>query len=129
MSPVIVSDTLNVTLFDTGDSILISGTEREDVELVLKELVRLGATQVRKPQQVVGSNWTASCTRAELAGEVEVEKLGHRFFIRGRTIEAVHAKVVELADRGARLEGEIENIDDFFIAICHNSTVRINLGA
>ena len=120
MAGVVVSEILNVTLFDTGDSILISGIEREDVELVIKELVQLGATLVRKPQEV-GSNWTASCRRAELAGELEVEMLGRRFFIRGRTISAVRAKVAELTDRGARLEGKIENIDEYFIAICHDT--------
>lgn len=128
MARVVVSEVLNVTLFDTGDSILISGTEREDVELVIKELVKLGATLVRKPQDV-GSNWTASCRRAELAGDVEVEKLGQRFFIRGRTLEAVRAKVAELTDRGARLEGKIENVDEYFIAICHDAPHGAKSGA
>ncbi len=120
MAGVVVSEVLNVTLFDTGDSILLSGTEREDVELVIKELVQLGATLVRKPQEV-GSNWTASCRRAELASNVEVEKLGQRSFLRGRTLKAVRAKVADLTDRGARLEGKIENIDEYFIAICHDA--------
>ena len=128
MARVVVSEVLNVTLFDTGDSILISGTQREDVELVIKELVQLGATLIRKPQEV-GSNWTASCRRAELNGDVEVEKLGQRFFIRGRTLKAVRAKVADLTDRGARLDGKIEHIDEYFIAICHDAPNGAKHGA
>lgn len=120
MARVVVSDTLNVTLFDTGDSILISGTEREDLDLVIKQLVQLGATLIDKPQEI-GPIWTASCRRPEIAnGDVQVEKLGYRLYIRGRTLEAVRAKVAELMERGARLDGEIETIDDYVIAVCHD---------
>mgnify|MGYP001599118024 CR=1 FL=1 len=94
MARVIASEVLNVTLFDTGDSILISGTEREDIELVIKELVQLGATLIRKPQEA-GSNWTASCCMPEIAtNDVHVEKLGSRIYIRGHMIGPVHAKVM-----------------------------------
>ena len=53
MDRVLVSDTLNVTLFDSGESILISGTERQDVELVIRELLKLGARLIRKPEGTV----------------------------------------------------------------------------
>lgn len=120
MDSVFVSETMNVTLFDSGDSILISGTERQDVELAIKELVKLGATLVQKPE-AFGSIWTASCQRADLTGNVEVETLGTRTLIRGRTLEAVQAKVNEFAERGCRLDGEIEHLDGYFIAACHDA--------
>jgi len=121
MPRVVVSDTLNVTLFDTGESILVSGTEREDVELVLKQLVEMGATVIDKPSET-GPIWTATCRRPDIPnGDAHVEQLGHRFFIRGRALEAVRAKVSELAERGARLNGKIEKIDNYFIAVCDDA--------
>jgi len=121
MPRVIVSDTLNVTLFDTGDSILISGLTYEEVDLVLKQLVQMGATVIDKPSEI-GPIWTASCRRPGIPnGDAQVEKLGLRHFIRGRSIEAVRAKVAGLTEAGARLDGEIEKIDDYFIAVCHDS--------
>src|SRR5512135_174017 len=122
MARIVVSDTLNVTLFDTGDSVLISGTDRENVALVLKQLANLGATIVRSPQET-GSNWTASCRRPPLAeDEVQVEKLGYRYFVRGRTLEGVRAKVKELSRQGAGQETSVNKIDDVYIAICHDAT-------
>jgi len=121
MPRVIVSDTLNVTLFDTGDSVLISGLTYEEVDLVLKQLVQMGAAVIDKPSDI-GQFWTASCRRPEiLNGDAQVERLGHRHFIRGRSLEAVRTKVAELTGAGARLEGEIEEIDDYFIAVCDDS--------
>lgn len=121
MARVVLSDTLNVTLFDTGDSVLISGTDRENVELVLEQLEQLGATVVRGPQET-GSNWTASCSRPPLAEYgVQVEKLGYRYFVRGRSLERVRAKVRELSGQGAVQEGSINKIDDVYIAICHDA--------
>ncbi len=116
----IVSDTLHVTLVDSGDSILISGYEREKVELVLNQLVQLGSTVADKPH-VDGSKWTASCRRRDVPNsEVQVERLGHRLFIRSRSLERVRAKVAELAESGARLEGEIFRIGAFYTAVFYD---------
>lgn len=119
MSRVITSDTLNVTLFESGDSITISGLKFEEVDLVLRQLVHLGASVLEEPRRT-GPVWTASCRRPEVRrGEAQVEQLGHRFFIRGRSIDSVHAEVAKLTGEGAHLEGPIEEIDDYFIAVCH----------
>lgn len=75
MECILVSDTLNVTLFDSGDSILVSVTDRKHVELAITEPLKLGATLVQKPE-ALGSNWTASCQRAELTGDAGVATLG-----------------------------------------------------
>ena len=123
MDRVLVSDTLNVTLFDSGESILISGTERQDVELVIRELLKLGARLIRKPE-ALGSNWTASCRRAEASEDVEVETLGTRILIRGRKFEAVQAKVDEYTESGCQLDGEIERLDGYFIAACDGTSME-----
>src|SRR5512135_1585565 len=121
MARIVVSDTLNVTLFDRGDSVLISGTDRENVELVLNQLVNLGATVVHRPQET-GSNWTATCRRPPLAeDDVQVEKLGYRYFVRGRSLEGVRAKVRELRGQGAEQETSVNKIDDAYIAVCHDA--------
>lgn len=116
----IVSDTLNVTVVDSGDSIRISGYEREKVELVLNQLLQLGSTVLEQPH-VDGSKWTASCRRRDVPdSEVQVERLGHRLFIRGRSLERVRAKVAELAEGGVRLEGEIVRIGAFYTAVFYD---------
>lgn len=116
----VVSETLNVTVVDSGDSILISGHEREKVELVLNQLVQLGSTVIDKPH-VDGSKWTASCRRRDVPNsEVQVERLGHRVFIRDRSLERVRSKVAELAENGARLEGEIVRIGAFYTAVFYD---------
>jgi len=129
MPRVFVSDVLNVTLFDSGDSILISGEVRENVELVLQELLRTGATLVRKAQEV-GSNWTVTCRIPDIPlGDTHLERLGSRIVVRGRAIGPVHAKLTELNNQGARLEGKIRKIDEFFVAICNAPAGSIKLNA
>lgn len=119
MSRRIVSDTLNVTLVDSGDSIQITGKDRESVEFVLGHLVQFGSTIVELPQES-GAVWTASCRRVEImSDEVQIEPLGHRFFIRSRSQARVQAKAVRLAQLGAALEGEICKIGDFYTAVCN----------
>jgi hypothetical protein len=121
----IVSDTLNVTVVDSGDSTLISGYEREKVELVLNQLVQLGSTVVDTPH-VDGSKWTASCRKPDVPDtEVQVERLGHRLFVRGRSPERVRAKVAELAERGARREGETVRIGAFYTAVFYDPSGNI----
>jgi len=124
MSRVITSDTLNVTLFETGDSITVSGLKYDEVELVLRQLEQMGAT-VLEELSLIGPVWTAICRRPEVANaEAQVEKLGHRFFVRGRSIESLRAEVDRLTGTGASLEGAIEKIDDYFIAVCHAAGKR-----
>jgi hypothetical protein len=115
-----VSDTLHVTLVDFGDSTLISGYEREKVELVLDQLVQLGSSVIDKPHQD-GMKWTASCRRRDDPdSEVQVERLGHRLFIRGRSLERVRTEVNELAKCGVQLEGDIVRIGAFYTAVFYD---------
>jgi hypothetical protein len=120
-----VSDTLNVTVVDSGDSIVISGYEREKVEFVLNQLVQLGSSVIDKPH-VDGSKWTASCRKRDVPdGEVEVERLGHRLFIRGRSLERVRTEVNEIAKCGVHLEGEIVRIGAFYTAVFYDPSGAI----
>jgi len=115
----IVSDTLHVTLLDCGDSIQISGTEREHVELVLSQRLLLGGRVVDRPRQS-GSMWIASYRRVYIpADELQVENFGHRFYVRSRSLERVRTKVAELTESGARLDGEFFRIDEFYTAVCY----------
>lgn len=120
MSRRTLSDTLNVTLMDSGDLTQISGHERENVELVVSQLVQLGLRVVSAPH-VDGSMWTATCRRLEVPGdEVQIERLGRRLFIRSRSLERARAKVVELSESGARPEGEIFRIGAFYTAVLYD---------
>ena len=123
MGRVLVCDILNVTLFDSADSVLISGTQRQDVELVIRELLKFGARLIRKPE-ALGSNWTASCQRAESTADVEVEPLGRLTLIRGRKFEAVQAEVNEYTERGYRLDREIEHLNGYYIAACVGTSME-----
>lgn len=125
MARQILGDTLNVTLVDSGDSILISGYEREKVELVLNQLLQLGSRIVEAPH-VDGSKWAASCRRPDVPYDVvEVERLGHRVFIRGRSLERVRAKAAELAEGGAHPEGGIYRIGAFHTAVLYDPSGRL----
>jgi ribosomal protein L6P/L9E len=125
MSRRTTSDTLNVTVVDSGDSIVISGYEREKVELVLNQLLKLGATVIHEPH-VDGAKWTASCRRRDPPdSEIQVERLGHRLFIRGRSLERVSAKAAELTASGARREGEIVRIGAFYTAVFYDPSGNI----
>ena len=125
MSRRTLSDTLNVTLMDSGDLTQISGHERENVELVVSQLVQLGLRVVSAPH-VDGSMWTATCRRLEIPGdEVQIERLGRRLFIRSRSLERARAKVVELSESGARPEGEIFRIGAFYTAVLYDPSGRV----
>ena len=119
MADIIVSDTLNVTLVDTGELVLISGPNRGNVESVLWQLVRMGATVVEGVQGGEGT-WTATCRRPPLVqDEVQVERLGYRHFVRGRSLAGVLARVTDLEAQGAQQEGSITRTDGVYIAVCH----------
>jgi hypothetical protein len=119
MARSIVSETLRVTLLDCGDSIQVSGNEREHVELVLGQQLLLGSRVIDKPRQS-GSMWIASfCTVNIPTDDIQVENFGHRFYVRSRSLDRVRSKVGELTKWGALLEGEIFKIDEFYTAVCY----------
>jgi hypothetical protein len=128
MSRRTLSDTLNVTLMDSGDLTQISGHERESVELVVSQLVQLGL-RVVSPPRVDGAMWTATCRRLEIPGDaVQIERLGRRLFIRSRSLERARSKVAELSEGGARPEGEIFRIGAFYTAVLYDPSGCVSPG-
>ncbi len=120
-----LSDTLNVTLMDSGDVTHISGYTRESVAFVLDEYVHFGFRVIDQPHES-GSMWTASCRRPEVPNdEVQVEKLGRRLFVRSRSLECVRAKMAEFAANGARPDGEVFRVGPYYTAVLIDSSGSI----
>ena len=129
-----------VKILDAGAKVLLSGTNAEEVKGVLHDFVRRGA-QVVSPLTQLGDKWVAACTfpiqshpadktdtlyLADLAkpqpGEVsedgelcKVEKLGFKRIVTGPTKSLVQLRV---ADMGATLIGDIEEVDGTWTAVC-----------
>lgn len=121
-----LSDTMKISLLELGDSVRISGEQRESVEIALNKLVRLGARITDAPHHD-GEKWTATCQREDLpTDDVHVERLGNRVFLRSRSFEHLHAKVAEFAEIGGTLlEGDIFRIGAFYTAVFYDSSGHI----
>lgn len=120
-----LSDTMKITLLDSGDSVRISGHERERVETALNELVRSGARVSDEPRHD-GANWTASCRRVDPpAEEFQIERLGNRLLVRSRSLERLHDKAAEFAEIGVTRKGEIFKIDGFYTAVFYDRSGHI----
>jgi hypothetical protein len=104
---------------DTGTALMISGNSRTSVELALRQLEAKGAVALSAASQV-GAKWYASCSHPGHTGHVEckVEYVGLKRVVTGPTRDAVATKVAELTSFGAKLVGEIEEIDGRWTAIC-----------
>ena len=102
---------------DTGAALMISGA-RAAVEVALRDLVAKGATALSVPSQV-GARWYASCSRpGESQVECKVENVGLKRVVTGPSRQAVADKVADLVSYGAKLVGDIEEIDGRWTAIC-----------
>jgi len=102
---------------DTGTALMISGS-RTAVEAALRDLVAKGATALSVPSQV-GAKWYASCSHpGEQQIECKVENVGLKRVITGPSRAAVADKVADLVSYGAKLVGEIEEIDGRWTAVC-----------
>jgi hypothetical protein len=103
---------------DTGAALMISGA-RTAVEAALRDLVAKGATALSVPSQV-GARWYASCTHPGQSRQLEckVENVGLKRVITGPSRQAVAAKVADMVSFGARLEGDIEEVDGRWTAVC-----------
>ena len=104
---------------DTGTALMISGNSRTSVELALRQLEAKGGIPLSAASQV-GAKWYASCSHPGHTGHVEckVEYVGLKRVITGPTRDAVASKVAELTSFGAKLVGDIEEIDGRWTAIC-----------
>ena len=107
------------TVSDAGTRLIISGGTREAVEAELARLAAAGVKVLAAPS-LVGATWMATCENRRAAARVNVEKLGMKSIITASTREAVELKLKELLGFGARLHGEIEQIDGVWTAVCDN---------
>jgi hypothetical protein len=102
---------------DTGTALMISGS-RPAVEAALRDLVAKGAAALSVPSQV-GAKWYASCSHpGQQQRECKVENVGLKRVITGPSRAAVADKVADLVSYGAKLVGEIEEIDGRWTAVC-----------
>jgi hypothetical protein len=103
---------------DTGTALMISAGSRATVEAALRDLVAKGASALSVPSQVA-AKWYASCTHpGEKQFECKVEHVGLKRVITGPSRAVVADKVADLVSYGAKLVGEIEEIDGRWTAIC-----------
>jgi class 3 adenylate cyclase len=106
------------SVFDAGTHLIVSGYERAAVQKALDELAAKGA-RVTSQISRVGDKWLASCDHPEVRPtECKVEKFGFTSVVTGPTRQAVEAKVQELLDLGARLQGKIEQDGEAWTAVC-----------
>jgi hypothetical protein len=103
---------------DAGANLMISGATRASVEAALRRLEAAGSSVTSPPTQV-GDKWFAGCTHpGPVQEECKVERVGLKRMVTGPTRQSVAERVQELVAFGDRLEGEIEEIDGVWTAIC-----------
>jgi class 3 adenylate cyclase len=103
---------------DAGPNLMISGGSRASVEAALKRLTAQGSS-VTSPATLVGGKWIAACSHpAKAQFECTVESLGYKRLVTGPTRQSVADRVADLVAFGARLVGEIEEVDGRWTAIC-----------
>jgi len=107
------------TISDAGTRLIVSGGTREAVDAELARLAAAGVKVLAAPA-LVGAKWMATCENRRAAVRVNVENFGMKKMITAATREAVELKVKELVGFGARLDGEIEEIDGVWTAVCDN---------
>jgi hypothetical protein len=105
-------------VFDAGPHLIVSGHDRAAVQKSLDEISARGA-RIISPITRVGDKWMASCEHPDVRmSECKVEKFGLTTVITGPTRQAVERKLEELVERGARLQGEIEQDGGAWTAVC-----------
>jgi class 3 adenylate cyclase len=117
--PVAPAAAARATVSDAGTRLIISGGTRAAVEAELERLAAAGV-KVLSAAALVGAKWMATCENRRAAVRVNVENFGMKKMITAATREAVELKVKELVGFGARLDGEIEEIDGVWTAVCDN---------
>ena len=133
-----------------GGKVLISSTERGEVDAALQRYLTHGA-KVISAASLIGKSWVAACTpptqkerlddtmtlrlsdlnEAQRAAEAvdetslcSVEEVGFKRIIRGPTRAVVSAKIEELVHFGAAPIGEVEEIDGAWVAMCDTAGVQ-----
>ena len=132
-----------VKVLDAGDRLLITGGNAEEVQQALDRLVAMGAKVLTALCQV-GRSWTAACTLPAKAESIDdtgslslaevkkaaagkhgydaddgcrVEELGFKRMVFGPSRLAVQRRFEHMKQFGAQLVGEIEQIDEEWVAV------------
>jgi hypothetical protein len=106
-----------VKVLGAGEKVVLSGTDAEEVKSVLHDYVGRGAKVVAPPVQL-GGEWVAACTfpiQSHSVEKTKVEKLGFKRIVTGPTKASV---LLSVADMGATLIGDIEELDGAWTAVC-----------
>jgi len=105
-----------------GANIVISGSDKAQVEAAARALVAKGAKQLSKVEPI-GNNWMVTCEDPDdLSREVKVVKLGMQLMIKGPTEQVVTQKAQELVRRGAKLIAAPSAAKDGgWVAICDDA--------
>jgi hypothetical protein len=104
-------------VFDVGTHFMVSGYSEASVKEAVQKLQEKGGKQIGVTSRV-GGKWMASVSNPATAVEAQVEALGFKQMITGKTREAVELKARDLIDRGARLVQEPELADGVWTAVC-----------
>ena len=105
-----------------GANIVISGSDKDQVQAAAEALVAKGAEQLSKVEPV-GNNWMVTCEDPDdRSREVTVVKLGMQLMIKGPTEQVVTQKAQELVRRGAKLiAAPSASKDGGWVAICDDA--------
>jgi hypothetical protein len=106
-----------VKVLGAGAKVVLSGTDPDEVRSMLHDYVARGAKVVAPPVQM-GDEWVAACTfpiQSHWAEKTKVEKLGFKRIVTGPTKASVLLRVAEM---GATLIGDIEEVAGTWTAVC-----------
>ena len=108
-----------VKVTTVGDTLMITGADKAEVELAAAELAAKGA-RILSQAEPMGSKWIITCKDPEDRQlECEVIKLGMQLMIKGPTEQVVTMKARELVQAGARLlSPPSEATGGGWVAIC-----------
>jgi len=105
-----------------GGNIVISGSDKAQVEAAAQALVAKGAKLLSKVEPL-GNNWMVTCEDPDdRSREVKVVKLGLQLMISGPTQQVVALKAQELVQRGAKLvAAPSEATGGGWVAVCDDA--------
>ena len=108
-----------VRITKVGDTFMITGPDKDAVELAASDLVAKGA-RILSQAEPMGSKWVATCEDPQdRRKECQVIKLGMQLMIKGPTEQVVTIKAKELVRAGARLiSAPSEATGGGWVAVC-----------
>ena len=111
-----------VKVTKVGDTLMITGADKAEVELAAAELAAKGA-RILSQAEPMGSKWIITCKDPEDRQlECEVIKLGMQLMIKGPTERVVTIKARELIRSGARLiSAPSEATGGGWVAVCDDT--------